>query len=302
MKKTIVILSIIALAGMSGCIGVEEFTASEPSINNQTLDDTGFEKASNETININESREILGSKRGAKITSHVAVYEKKLVNSDLDVSEQSIEDVNVSRILEATDTDPLDYATVENVANESDQLTEEDIRFILESQDTNLKQVAEQNNVDLDDLVTKERIIQRVGEEKIKEEIQSNTNTDTPSSIYTVVSTPSAGILGTELNPLVQAPTDEIVNIVKEQNNNQNLEIGNRTDSYTIEDGDGNVINVEKYDVTINSGNGQEIDGKLHISTKTDSEGGDVLLMAGIYPNLVQAQSDIDEMMISSST
>lgn len=295
-------MSIIALAGMSGCIGVEEFTASEPSINNQTLDDTGFEKASNETININESREILGSKRGAKITSHVAVYEKKLVNSDLDVSEQSIEDVNVSRILEATDTDPLDYATVENVANESDQLTEEDIRFILESQDTNLKQVAEQNNVDLDDLVTKERIIQRVGEEKIKEEIQSNTNTDTPSSIYTVVSTPSAGILGTELNPLVQAPTDEIVNIVKEQNNNQNLEIGNRTDSYTIEDGDGNVINVEKYDVTINSGNGQEIDGKLHISTKTDSEGGDVLLMAGIYPNLVQAQSDIDEMMISSST
>lgn len=302
MRNYIVILTIVALVAMSGCIGVESFTSSQPAVEQNTLDETGFEEAGNSTIKINESREILGSERGAKITSHISSYQQPATEADIDFDRRSIEDLNVSRLLELTGTEPSDYITAEDLANETDA-SEQEVQLAIESNDGDIQSVAEELEIELEELVDKDRIIEQVDEEEIERQINDQPDRrGTPGAVYTAVSTPSAGILGTELNPLVQAPTDEVIDIAKGEFDDGSIEIKNRTDTYNLEDQNGNVFSVDKYNVTITTQDGDDIDGKLLISTRTDSESGDVLLLAGIYPNLVDSQSDIDDMMRSTTT
>lgn len=302
MRNYIVILTIVALVAMSGCIGVENFTSNQPTVERDALNKTGFEETGNSTIQINESREILGSERGAKITSHISSYQQPATEADIDFDRRSIEDLNVSRLLELTGTEPSDYVTTEDLANKT-EASEEEVELAIESNNGDIQSVAQELEIELEELVDKDTIIQRVDEEKIEQQINDQPNSrNTPGALYTVVSTPSAGVLGTELNPLVQAPTDEVIDIAKGEFDDGSIEIKNRTDTYDLEGQDGDRFAVDKYNVTINTQNGDDIDGKLLISTRTDPENGDVLLLAGIYPDLVESQSNIDDMMKSTTT
>lgn len=299
MKRYFALLSLFILVLTAGCIGVETFDSSPPIVDQEALNNTGFEETDREEFQINESRELFGAERGAEITSHMVTYQQPIASTDLEVESEDIEDIEDDELLEMAGLEKQDLIDSSDIANESDNLTEEEVDSLLESDEFDMEDVLQQTELTEDDLVDREDILENLDNDEITDVNDNNISEDTPGAMYNVVSTPSAGVLGTELNPLVQTPNERIVEFADSQFEGD-IEIGDRTDTYTLEGEDG-AFTVEEYEIKIETETGQEIEGELLLSVR--SVNGDVLLMAGAYPEIVvTGQDNINELMLATST
>lgn len=300
--RLLLVIAVLLVISTAGCIGVEEFEADEPSVNQETLDETSYEKTGNNTFEIEESRDILGEERGAIIVSHTAMYEKSADELELNLTEeeidQQLENIDTEQLLESQSEDAVEVigedTLIQRIAGEDDRFTEDQINSLLDSTGQSVSDFVDNNDINVTQYVDKEDVINSIGEDRIEEIIKASSYNET-GSIYVVISTPSAGVLGTELNPLVLASSEELLNQV-ESRTEQNIEFGEMESEETINSTQGHTIKIEQYPATVKTGDGVKVDSKVLLARDSSYERS-VLVSVGAYPEFADERSDVIEMI-----
>lgn len=119
-------------------------------------------------------------------------------------------------------------------------------------------------------------------------------------SMFAVVSTPSVEIAGQELNPLTEAPMDELLQRMTSQN--ENVEVHGKVGETTVvHEETGQNVTVEKYNATLRSPEANmEIDAYVHSAVVKTSDG--VLVTIGIYPVQLDEEEAIHSMIENVNT
>lgn len=296
------IIGVLVLVASTGCIGVEEFEADKPTVDEATLTDTSYEKTGNETFRIEESREILGEQRGATIISHTAMYEKSASDLDLNLTEEELENqlqnIDTEELIESQSDDIIDLIGEDNlisiIADGDDRFTEDQIESALNLTGQSVSEFIEDNNINITEYVDRQDVINAIDEDQLEAIVQQSSYNQT-GSIYVVISTPSAGVLGTELNPLVLASSKDLLTQV-EQRTNRNIEFGELERTETINNTKGQRIEVEQYPATLRTEEGVDVDSKVLLA-RNPSYNGSVVVSVGAYPEFADERSDLIKMI-----
>lgn len=300
--RLLVIIGVLVLVASTGCIGVEEFEADKPTVDEATLTDTSYEKTGNETFRIEESREILGEQRGATIISHTAMYEKSASDLDLNLTEEELENqlqnIDTEELIESQSDDIIDLIGEDNlisiIADGDDRFTEDQIESALNLTGQSVSEFIEDNNINITEYVDRQDVINAIDEDQLEAIVQQSSYNQT-GSIYVVISTPSAGVLGTELNPLVLASSKDLLTQV-EQRTNRNIEFGELERTETINNTKGQRIEVEQYPATLRTEEGVDVDSKVLLA-RNPSYNGSVVVSVGAYPEFADERSDLIKMI-----
>lgn len=300
--RLLVIIGVIALVASTGCIGVEEFEANKPTVDEATLTDTSYEKTGNETFRIEESREILGEQRGATIISHTAVYEKSANDLELNLTEEELEsqlqNIDTEELIESQSDDIVDLIGEDNlvsiIADGDDRFTEDQIESALNLTGQSVSEFIEDNNVNVTEYVDRQDVIESIDDDQLETIVQQSSYNRT-GSIYVVISTPSAGVLGTELNPLVLASSEDLLTQVEDRTN-RNIEFGELERTETVNNTRGQRIEVEQYPATLRTEEGVDVDSKVLLA-RNPSYNGSVVVSVGAYPEFAEERSDLIEMI-----
>ena len=300
--RLLLVITVLLLISSAGCIGIEEFESDKPYVNQETLDGTSYEKIGNNTFEIEESRDVLGEERGAIIVSHTAMYEKSANELELNLTEDQIEkqleNIDAEKLLESQGEDAVDIigedTLIQQIASEDDRFTESQIKSLLNRTGQSASEFVDNNDINVTQYVDKEDIIDSVEEDEIEEIVSSSSYNET-GSIYMVISTPSAGVLGTELNPLVLASSEKLLEQV-ESRAQQNIQFGELERTENINSTQGHSIKVEQYPATLETDEGVKVDSEVLLA-RDSSYNRSVLVSFGAYPEFADERSDMLEMI-----
>lgn len=296
------IIGVLILVVSTGCVGVEEFESDRPTVDQSTLGETSYEETGNETFRIEESRDILGEERGATIVSHIATYEKSSEDLELNLSDDQIEsqlqNIGTERLVRSQSQDVVSLVgeddIIDGIAMENNRFTESQIKTTLNLTGQTISQFADSNDINLTEYADRQDVINSTDNDQLKTIVRSSSY-DESGSVYAVLSTPSAGVLGTELNPLVLAPSEELVNRVGERAS-QSVELGELERTERINNTQGHIIEIEQYVGTINNEEGVDVDAKILLA-RNPSYDQSVLISVGVYPEFVDERDSLIEMI-----
>lgn len=296
------IIGVLILVVSTGCVGVEEFESDRPTVDQSTLGETSYEETGNETFRIEESRDILGEERGATIVSHIATYEKSSEDLELNLSDDQIEsqlqNIGTEQLVRSQSQDVVSLVgeddIIDRIAMENNRFTESQIKTTLNLTGQTISQFADSNDINLTEYADRQDVINSTDNDQLKTIVRSSSY-DESGSVYAVLSTPSAGVLGTELNPLVLAPSEELVNRVGERAS-QSVELGELERTERINNTQGHIIEIEQYVGTINNEEGVDVDAKILLA-RNPSYDQSVLISVGVYPEFVDERDSLIEMI-----
>lgn len=296
------IIGVLILVVSTGCVGVEEFESDRPTVDQSTLGETSYEETGNETFRIEESRDILGEERGATIVSHIATYEKSSEDLELNLSDDQIEsqlqNIGTEQLVRSQSQDVVSLVgeddIIDRIAMENNRFTESQIKTTLNLTGQTISQFADSNDINLTEYADRQDVINSTDNDQLKTIVRSSSY-DESGSVYAVLSTPSAGVLGTELNPLVLAPSEELVNRVGERSS-QSVELGELERTERINNTQGHIIEIEQYVGTINNEEGVDVDAKILLA-RNPSYDQSVLISVGVYPEFVDERDSLIEMI-----
>lgn len=77
MRKSLSIFALVLLVGLSGCVGLTTYESPEPTVNESTLQETGYELTYEENIVLNKSVEV----QNFKMISKMKAYERQNPNN-----------------------------------------------------------------------------------------------------------------------------------------------------------------------------------------------------------------------------
>lgn len=296
------IIGVLILVVSTGCVGVEEFESDRPTVDQSTLGETSYEETGNETFRIEESRDILGEERGANIVSHIATYEKSSEDLELNLSDDQIEsqlqNIGTEQLVRSQSQDVVSLVgeddIIDRIAMENNRFTESQIKTTLNLTGQTISQFADSNDINLTEYADRQDVINSTDNDQLKTIVRSSSY-DESGSVYAVLSTPSAGVLGTELNPLVLASSEELVNRVGERSS-QSVELGELERTERINNTQGHIIEIEQYVGTINNEEGVDVDAKILLARNPSYDQG-VLISVGVYPEFVDERDSLIEMI-----
>lgn len=296
------IIGILILVVSTGCIGVEEFESDRPTVDQSTLDETSYEETGNKTFRIEESRDILGEERGATIVSHIVTYEKSSEDLELNLTDDQIEsqlqNISTERLVRTQSRDVVGLVgeddIIDRIAMDNNRFTENQIKTTLNLTDQTISQFAESNGINLTEYVDQQDVINSTDNDQLETIVRSSSYNES-GSVYAVLSTPSAGVLGTELNPLVLASSEELVNQVEERAS-QSVELGELERTERINNTQGHIIEIEQYVGKIKNEEGVDVDAKILLA-RNPSYDRSVLISVGVYPEFVNERDSLIEMI-----
>lgn len=296
------IIGVLILVVSTGCVGVEEFESDRPTVDQSTLGETSYEETGNETFRIEESRDILGEERGATIVSHIATYEKSSEDLELNLSDDQIEsqlqNIGTEQLVRSQSQDVVSLVgeddIIDRIAMENNRFTESQIKTTLNLTGQTISQFADSNDINLTEYADRQDVINSTDNDQLKTIVRSSSYNES-GSVYAVLSTPSAGVLGTELNPLVLASSEELVNRVGERAS-QSVELGKLETTERINNTQGHIIEIEQYVGTINNEEGVDVDAKILLA-RNPSYDQSVLISVGVYPEFVDERDSLVEMI-----
>lgn len=296
------IIGILILVVSTGCIGVEEFESDRPTVDQSTLDETSYEETGNKTFRIEESRDILGEERGATIVSHIVTYEKSSEDLELNLTDDQIEsqlqNISSERLVRTQSRDVVGLVgeddIIDRIAMDNNRFTENQIKTTLNLTDQTISQFAESNGINLTEYVDRQDVINSTDNDQLETIVRSSSYNES-GSVYAVLSTPSAGVLGTELNPLVLASSEELVNQVEERAS-QSVELGELERTERINNTQGHIIEIEQYVGKIKNEEGVDVDAKILLA-RNPSYDRSVLISVGVYPEFVNERDSLIEMI-----
>lgn len=296
------IIGILILVVSTGCIGVEEFESDRPTVDQSTLDETSYEETGNKTFRIEESRDILGEERGATIVSHIVTYEKSSEDLELNLTDDQIEsqlqNIGTERLVRTQSRDVVGLVgeddIIDRIAMDNNRFTENQIKTTLNLTDQTISQFAESNAINLTEYVDRQDVINSTDNDQLETILRSSSYNES-GSVYAVLSTPSAGVLGTELNPLVLASSEELVNQVEERAS-QSVELGELERTERINNTQGHIIEIEQYAGKIKNEEGVDVDAKILLA-RNPSYDRSVLISVGVYPEFVNERDSLIEMI-----
>lgn len=299
MKKRLV-LSLVLIILISGCVGVDSYQADKPTIDEDTLDQEKYVLEGNQSFLVNNTIEFLGSEGGIEVKSYMNTYSKSSSDLTINFSKDSIKDFNITKILIQSNLSVIDVLgenrTINIITNNSD-IEEDSIRLFLNNGGS-IDNYIEENNINITEYINKQELYNSLNQEQ-KSQIISEFNAYDIGSIFSVISTRSAGVLGTELNPFMLGTSEELINQVDNRTKNS-INITSFEESFEIKNNKTNsTITADLFKANITLENEIKFDSNIIVSRKRI--GDDILVMVGIYPSFADEKRSISKLIEKSS-
>jgi PBP1b-binding outer membrane lipoprotein LpoB len=299
MKKRLV-LSLVLIILISGCVGVDSYQADKPTIDEDTLDQEKYVLEGNQSFLVNNTIEFLGSEGGIEVKSYMNTYSKSSSDLTINFSKDSIKDFNITKILIQSNLSVIDVLgenrTINIITNNSD-IEEDSIRLFLNNGGS-IDNYIEENNINITEYINKQELYNSLNQEQ-KSQIISEFNAYDIGSIFSVISTRSAGVLGTELNPFMLGTSEELINQVNNRTKNS-INITSFEESFEIKNNKTNsTITADLFKANITLENEIKFDSNIIVSRKRI--GDDILVMVGIYPSFADEKRSISKLIEKSS-
>jgi hypothetical protein len=283
---------------MSGCVGVDSYESDKPSIEKETLNEEEYTLENQQTFLINNSRNILGVQAGVEVESHINTYAKSSSNLEINLSKSSLKTLDLDKFLADSNTTITEILgknrTIDIISNNT-EFDESSVRLFLNN-GGEIEEYIESNDINITEYVDQKEVLNSLTKQQ-KKDIISDINPDIIGSIFSIISTRPAGILGTELNPLILGDSEDLIKEINNQSENR-IRITEFEGSFEINTSDDRNIQVDMYSANITIKDSSKVNSKILVSRKR--VGGNVLVMAGLYPSITEERKSISALMEKS--